>query len=74
MTPIDTLVSAQDDLLARLLDGRLTAARLPSAYQAHIATLTAAGFKESEAADCFWDAVHTARHTLETANREGSAA
>jgi hypothetical protein len=73
-TPIDTLMHAQDELLARLLDGRITAARLPAAYRLHVAQLTAAGFAEHEAAACFWDAVHTARHTLEAVNREGRAA
>ena len=59
MNPIDVLAAAQDDLVERLMAGRISARRMPAALAKHIAILTGAGFKASEARDCFNDAVST---------------
>jgi hypothetical protein len=61
----DTLARVQDELCARLTSGKVAAAELPAAYAAHVAALTAAGFAESEAQDCFFDALATARHAAD---------
>jgi hypothetical protein len=64
-TASDILADLQDALMERLLAGRITARNLDAAFRLHVAQLTRAGFKQSEAADCFWDAVHTARYLRE---------
>ena len=62
---IDALCDLQDDLMTRLLAGHITPRRLPDAFARHCAALVKAGFKASEAAACFWDAVHTAGYLRE---------
>ncbi len=58
----DRLCWIQDDLMTRLTSGQIKARALPAAFASHVAALMEAGFKESEAATCFWDAVSTAEH------------
>ena len=60
--PIDVLCYAQDQLMIRLIAGRLSTRSLSAAHAEHVATLIAAGYKYDEAAACFWEAVEVARH------------
>lgn len=65
--PIDVLAAAQDDLVEKLLAGRISPRRMEAVLAKHIATLTGAGFKASEARDCFNDAVSTVNYLNEEA-------
>ena len=56
----DTLGSAQDDLMRRLMDGAIPTKRLPAAHAAHVRALIAAGCGYDEASTLFWDAVRVA--------------
>lgn len=69
---IDILGHAQDQLMIRLLAGRLSVRRLNDEHARHVATLMRAGFKFDEASTCFWDAVHTARHIRQAAEEVAS--
>lgn len=66
-SPFDVLAAAQDDLVERLLAGRISPRRMEAALAKHIATLTGAGFQASEARDCFNDAVSTVKFLNEEA-------
>ena len=69
--PIETLMALQDELLGRLMAGRVRPSQLAAVHDRHVRKLTKVGYRDHEASACFWDAVHTARAT--TAQERGAA-